>query len=176
MNKLRDLSGVSFLIIDDNVHMRSILRSILSGFGARTFCEASDGAEGLEAVLDRQPDFILCDWIMKPLGGSDFLKTLRADQDPFVCTTPVVIVSAHSNRSTIIEATRVGIHGFLAKPVSPAVLYRHVITILEKQMENGRSKGILTGVAKAKRPKMPKPQPKVNKKPKPHDFADLALL
>lgn len=138
-----DLSSVSFLIIDDNMHMRSILRSVLGGFGARHIFEASDGADGLEIVLDRSPDFILCDWVMKPLSGSEFIRTLRAERDRLLSTLPVVVVSAHSHKSTVLEAVKLGIHGFIAKPVSPTVLYRHIGDTLHKQALYGRTKGIL---------------------------------
>lgn len=138
-----DLSTVSFLVIDDNMHMRSILRSVLGGFGARHVFEASDGADGLEVVLDRSPDFILCDWVMKPLSGSEFIRTLRAEKDRVLSTLPVVVVSAHSHKATVLEAVNLGIHGFIAKPVSPAVLYRHITDTLYKQALYGRTKGIL---------------------------------
>lgn len=143
MNTHWDLSAVSFLVIDDNMHMRSILRSVLGGFGARHIFEASDGADGLEAVLDRSPDFILCDWVMKPLSGSEFIRTLRAERDKLLSTLPVVVVSAHSHKSTVLEAVNLGIHGFIAKPVSPAVLYRHISDTLQKQALYGRTRGIL---------------------------------
>jgi two-component system chemotaxis response regulator CheY len=146
-----DLSTVSFLVIDDNMHMRSILRSVLGGFGARHIFEASDGADGLEVVLDRSPDFILCDWMMKPLSGSEFIRTLRAERDKLLSTLPVVVISAHSHKSTVLEAVNLGIHGFIAKPVSPAVLYRHITEILHKQALHGRTKGILFNSASTDR-------------------------
>lgn len=159
-----DLSQVSFLIIDDNIHMRSILRSVLTGFGARCLYEAADGAEGIEMVMDRNPDVVLCDWAMKPLSGWEFLSILRADHDPELNTVPVIMVSAHSQKSVILEALKVGIHGFVAKPVSPAVLYRRIADVLIKQAEYGRSKGIAFGCDADNRwssRMMPEPEPDV---------------
>jgi two-component system chemotaxis response regulator CheY len=184
MDMRRDLSDVSFLIVEDNVHMRSILRSILGGFGARYVCEASDGADGLEAVLDRRPDFILCDWVMKPVNGADFIRTLRSDSDPILNTIPVVIVSAHCHRSTIVEAVNVGIHGFIAKPVSPAILYGHIVTVMEKQKLHGRSRGLLFGPAAERRnvqysrnaPKRTDVGKPADNWPEPDAMTDLALL
>lgn len=184
MDMRRDLSDLSFLIVEDNMHMRSILRSVLGGLGARFVCEASDGADGLEAVLDRRPDFILCDWVMKPVNGSDFIRTLRSDSDPILNTIPVVIISAHCHRSTIVEAVNVGIHGFIAKPVSPAILYRHIVTVMEKQSTHGRSKGLLFGPA-AERRRVPHSSQAPNRTdigepdesgPELDDGTDLALL
>lgn len=138
-----DLTKVSCLIAEDNPHMRSILRSVLAGFGIRSAYEASDGAEALEMVVDRKPDIVLCDWVMSPFGGNEFLRILRADRDLVISTTPVLIVTAHAKRATILEGIEIGIHGFVAKPIAPAILYRHIGEILERQEMHGRSKGLL---------------------------------
>jgi CheY-like chemotaxis protein len=44
-----DFNKLRFLVIDDNAHMRRILRTLLHGFGARDVYEAEDGGAGLEA-------------------------------------------------------------------------------------------------------------------------------
>ncbi|WP_299814671.1 response regulator [uncultured Roseibium sp.] len=137
-----DLSGISCLITEDNPHMRTILRSVLSGFGVRTLYEAGDGAEALEIVVDRRPDIVLCDWAMKLFGGSEFLRILRADRDRQLNTTPVLVVTAHTTRATILEAVDIGIHGFVAKPIAPVILYQHIGGILERQRLYGRTRGI----------------------------------
>ena len=50
-----DFNKLRFLIIDDNLHMRRILRTLLHGFGARDVIEAEDGAGGLEGFSQRDP-------------------------------------------------------------------------------------------------------------------------
>jgi two-component system chemotaxis response regulator CheY len=93
-------------------------------------------------VVDRRPDLVLCDWAMNLFGGNEFLHVLRKDRDPVVSTTPVLVVTAHASRKTILEAVGIGIHGFVAKPIAPAILYRHINEILDRQEIHGRSKGI----------------------------------
>jgi len=137
-----DLSKISCLVVEDNPHMRTILRSVVGGFGVRTICEATEGAEALELVVDRKPDIVLCDWNMSPFGGADFLRILRKDTDPIIKTTPVLVITAHARRPIILEALNIGIHGLVAKPLAPAVLYRHIGEILQRQELQGRSKGI----------------------------------
>jgi len=122
--------------------MRAILRSVLAGFSIRSIFEASDGAEALELLVDRRPDIVLCDWVMNPFGGDEFLRILRLDRDTVISTTPVLVVTAHAKRATILEAISIGVHGFVAKPIAPAILYRHIGEILDRQYLNGRTKGI----------------------------------
>ncbi|EFO29559.1 chemotaxis response regulator protein-glutamate methylesterase 1 [Roseibium sp. TrichSKD4] len=178
----RDLSHTSFLVVEDNAHMRSILRSILAGFGVRQIFDAGDGADGLEFAIERYPDVILLDWSMVPVSGSDFLRILRAEKDHQLRTTPVLIVSAQCQRSTVIEAVKLGIHGFIAKPVSPTLLYQHVVNILMRQDSEARTMGIglkrlpkreqpLAALAREARGATPPPAPADAE-----DDSDMALL
>lgn len=125
-----DLSELSVLVIDDNSHMRSLFRAILSGFGVRRVLEAGDGSDGLTMMLDRKPDLVICDWVMSPLNGAEFLSILRSDTDPLIATTPVIMVSADARKPVILRALDLGIHEFLAKPVSPAMLYQRMQRVL----------------------------------------------
>ncbi|MCA1298685.1 response regulator [Stappia indica] len=121
-----DLSGIAVLVIDDNAHMRSLFRAILSGFGIRRVFEAADGADGLAVILDRQPDVVICDWLMAPVSGADFLSLLRRDTNDGLAMTPVIMVSADARKPVILRAVKLGIHEFLAKPISPALLYQRL--------------------------------------------------
>jgi len=125
-----DLSDVSILVIDDNHHMRALFRAILNGFGVRRIFEAADGADGLAVAVDRRPDVIICDWVMAPLNGEEFLAILRGDTDELVATTPVIMVSADARKPVILRALGLGMHEFLAKPVSPALLYQRLLRVL----------------------------------------------
>jgi len=182
-----DLSRISCLTVEDNPHMRTILRSVVTGFGIRTIYEASEGAEALELVVDRRPDIVLLDWVMNPFGGGDFLRILRRDPDLIVNTTPVLVITAHARRPVIQEALSLGIHGFVAKPVAPAILYKHIGEILQRQEKLGRCKGISLQAAATRRAgetldlsamapeAAPKPAPKTAPKTAQQD-ASRALL
>lgn len=50
-----DLSSLTFLVVEDSAYMRTILRTMLQGFGARRIVEAEDGASGLEAMTAPTP-------------------------------------------------------------------------------------------------------------------------
>ncbi|MXN67104.1 response regulator [Stappia sp. GBMRC 2046] len=118
-----DLSQLSVLVIDDNSHMRTLLRAILTGFGIRRIFEANEGDRGYSSTVDHQPDIVLCDWVMWPGDGADYMTRLRADEDRRIAMTPVIMLSADTRKAVILKALQLGIHEFLAKPVSPALMY-----------------------------------------------------
>ncbi len=125
-----DLSRVSVLIIEDNDHMRTILRTILAGFGVRRVFEASDGTTGVISTRDHRPDIVLCDWFMFPRSGADYMKALRRAPDRAVAMTPVMMMSADTRKAIVIKALQLGVHEFLAKPISPALMYERLERIL----------------------------------------------
>ncbi|MDD7908971.1 MULTISPECIES: response regulator [Pseudovibrio] len=130
-HKKAALSNYSVLIAEGNNYMRSLLRTMVAGFGVRNIYEAQDGADAIAIAIDRRPDIILCEWVMRPLDGEDFLRILREDSDPDIAQTPVIVISADARRSVVIQAMRAGVNLFLSKPLSPAVLQDRMIAIME---------------------------------------------
>jgi CheY-like chemotaxis protein len=125
-----DFNRLRFLIIDDNAHMRRILRTLLHGFGTREVYEAEDGAGGprrLHALLARHRDH--------RLGDAD-LRRARADADdppagrqhnPYV---PIIMLTGHSEKKRVIAARDAGVTEFLAKPISAKGLYQRVLNVV----------------------------------------------
>src|SRR6266540_1123646 len=72
-----DFNRLRFLIIDDNAHMRRIMRQLLHGFGTREVYEAEDGAAGLEAFTHYMPDIVITDWAMPIFDGLELTHMLR---------------------------------------------------------------------------------------------------
>ena len=72
-----DLASLTFLLVEDSAYMRTILRTMLQGFGARRIVEAEDGASGLEAMERANPDILILDWVMPILDGADMVRMIR---------------------------------------------------------------------------------------------------
>ena len=73
-----DFNRLRFLIIDDNTHMRRIVRTLLHGFGTREVYEAEDGAAGLEAFTHYMPYIVLTDWFMPIFDGLELALPRRS--------------------------------------------------------------------------------------------------
>jgi len=124
-----DLGSLTFLVVEDSAYMRTILRTMLQGFGARRIVEAEDGASGLEAMERANPDIVICDWVMPILDGADMVRMIRNPANPFAYV-PIIMVTGHTERSRIMEARRLGIHEMLCKPISAKALYQRVINVI----------------------------------------------
>jgi CheY-like chemotaxis protein len=125
-----ECSRLRFLIVDDNNHMRRIIRALLHGFGVREAYEAEDGAAGLEAFTSYSPDIIICDWAMPILDGIEFTRMVRdtaTSANPYI---PIIMVSGHSERRRVLQARDAGVTEFLVKPISAKGLYQRIVSIV----------------------------------------------
>src|SRR5271167_4080291 len=125
-----DFNRLRFLVIDDNAHMRRILRTLLHGFGTREVYEAEDGASGLEAFTQYTPDIVLADWVMPIFDGLELTQMIRqqgANANPYV---PIIMLTGHSEKKRVLDARDAGITEFLAKPISAKGLYERILNVV----------------------------------------------
>ncbi len=125
-----DFSGLRFLVVDDNQHVRRIIRTLLHGFGVREVYEAADGAAGLDAVQNFLPDFIITDWVMPLFDGLEFVQMIRQPDSPLNPYVPIIMLSAHSERHRVMQARDAGVNDFLCKPISAKSLHQRISSIL----------------------------------------------
>lgn len=127
-----NLERLNFLCVDDNKHMRALVKTILHALGSKSVHEAADGADAFKELRHFPADIIICDWNMSPLDGLDFVRLVRTGKDspnPFV---PIIMLTGHTEMHRVIEARDAGVHEFLAKPISAKGLYSRIRSIIEK--------------------------------------------
>lgn len=112
------------LVADDERNIRLALAETLDGAAAVDL--ASDGEEAIEKLTATTYDLVLCDLKMPRADGMAVLRA-AADRCPGV---PVVMISAHGDIETAVEAVQAGAAGFVEKPFTPdqirAVAARHL--------------------------------------------------
>ncbi len=125
------LDRLNIAVIEDNPHMRILIRDILHGFGVRDSLECNDGSTAMQELKHWSADMAFVDWMMEPLDGLDFVRLIRTASDspnPFL---PIVMLTGHTERHRIIEARDAGVSEFLAKPVTPLGIYSRIKAIIE---------------------------------------------
>ncbi|MXN63888.1 response regulator [Stappia sp. GBMRC 2046] len=140
MNYLRvDLSKITAMIVDDNVHMRKILHTVLDGLGLREIVEAEDGIEAWEMFQKIGPDIVLLDWRMPFLNGAELTRMIRKSPRPG-CFVPIIAVTAYSEKRHIIAARDAGVSEVLCKPISTKGLYLRIANCVLNQRDFIRTK------------------------------------
>jgi two-component system chemotaxis response regulator CheY len=129
MSKI-DFTRLRFVVVDDSIHMRRLLRSILHGFGSREIREAEDGAAGLEAFMQHVPDIVITDFVMPIFDGIELTRMIRqpsANPNPYV---PIIMITGHTEKKHILAARDAGVTEFLAKPISATSLYQRIVNTI----------------------------------------------
>lgn len=122
---------IRVLVLEDEVHIRQIICRLLRQIGFRLITEAGNGADGFKELLRVRPQVILCDIHMEPIDGITFLKKLRALGHPELSRTPVIFLTADTNRDTVVAAKDLRVDGYLAKPVSQKSLRDRIDHVLK---------------------------------------------
>ena len=131
------MSGATFdylkaLIVEDNVHMRALLRSLLMALGLKQVFEAADGEDAFVIMRERKPDLILTDLSMKPMDGIEFTREARLSHrspNPYV---PIIMITGHTERHRVEAARDAGVTEFLAKPITAQNLFLRIAEIIER--------------------------------------------
>ena len=134
------LEKVRFLIVDDNAHMQSIVRTILKGFGAVHIFEANDPSEALERLRNEDIDIVILDYLLGEEDGVAFLRRLRTGPESPAPYVPVIMLTAHSERALVQMARDAGASEFCAKPVTAAEMLRKVAAVIDRSRPFVRSK------------------------------------
>lgn len=114
------------LLLDDARSIRSVYSEVIrqAGFEAQT---ASSAEEGLQYIVDHgTPDLIVTDINMPGISGLEFCKRVRH----VAKHTPIIVMSALSDKGMVAEANTVGVQGWMLKPVEPEYFLNKLKSIL----------------------------------------------
>jgi DNA-binding NtrC family response regulator len=111
----------SILIIDDEKAIRNALKDVLV-YEKYQVTEAKDGQEALDILQKFDFDIILCDIKMPHIDGIEVLQRAKAME----AKGEFIMITAHGNIDTAVEATKLGAYDFLQKPPD---LNRLLITV-----------------------------------------------
>ncbi|MEZ6029887.1 MAG: response regulator [Hyphomonadaceae bacterium] len=127
------LESVSALILDDNAHMRGLVRAILAGFGMRQIGEAADCNSALATVAGGEIDIAFVDLKLGGLDGLEFCRRIRLDPESPNRYLPIIMITAYSERSRVIDAINAGVDEFLVKPIRAVDVANRVNAVIERR-------------------------------------------
>jgi two-component system, chemotaxis family, chemotaxis protein CheY len=134
LNKLlqAQIAALNVLVVDDDHHMRKVVRIMLHAIGVRAVFEAVDGATALEMVRKNRPNLVIVDWQMPKMDGAQFVRLVRSPGSFPEPDVPIIMLSGHGDRWRVVEAARIGAHEYLLKPISIQALQDRIVAIISK--------------------------------------------
>ena len=114
-------------IVEDNQDLAYGLRNNLEIEGYEVQV-ASDGREGLEAVIASPPDLVILDLMLPKMDGFRVLKNIRAEG----IEVPVLILSARGEEPDKVMGFRLGADDYVTKPFGVLELLARVAAILRR--------------------------------------------
>lgn len=117
----------NILLIEDDINLNTILADYLRSkeYVVET---AVDGQEGWELISKKHFDIILSDIMMPNMNGWQFLKSLRDANN----STPLIFISAKSDREDIIKGYQLGCDDYVTKPYSMDILIHKIEAIVRR--------------------------------------------
>ncbi len=127
------LAKMSLLYVEDERNLAEQMRCLLQN-RVRHFAHAADGEEGLRLFKEARPDLVVTDITMPRLDGLTLSRKIH-DRSP---ETPIVVLSAYSDKEKLLGAIDVGIVKYFIKPFDPEDLLE-TLHQLARRLAKGRN-------------------------------------
>ena len=115
------------MVVDDETGVRELVCDALRIAGFETL-QANDGMSALTALRTAKPDLLIIDINMPLMDGFDLVERLRAQND----LTPVLMLSARSDRADVTRGLSLGADDYVTKPFGLEELLLRVKAILRR--------------------------------------------
>ncbi|MBI3702277.1 MAG: response regulator [Rhizobiales bacterium] len=126
------LQQLNILVVDSNAYMRRMTRTMLTNLGAKSVLEAADGLAAIESIRTCDPDVMLLDMDMPVLNGLEVMRIVRSPGVFPRPNLPIIMLTSHGHRSSVLQALRAGAHEFLIKPTSAKAILDRLTAIAYK--------------------------------------------
>jgi DNA-binding response OmpR family regulator len=111
--------------VDDDFVIQELIKNTFQKVGTHVSV-FSDGSEYLAALRDQTFDLVFLDLMMPHTDGFEVLNALRNRG----IAQPVIVLSAVTQRDTVIKAFQMGIKSYMVKPLKPGDLLKKTMEIL----------------------------------------------
>jgi DNA-binding response OmpR family regulator len=128
----------TILCIDDEHDIRQLLVEEMEDAGFSTL-QAANGQEGLELLVSKWPDLVICDISMPVMSGHELLAEIQVNY-PDLADTPFIMLTALTDRENVLSGLRAGAEAYLTKPIDFDLLMAKVTGCLTR-IENNRKAG-----------------------------------
>ena len=128
MNKI--LKNLTVLLVEDDSDSKKIMHDVLSDNFEKVFT-AQNGDEGLKKFKKYNPNMVITDAFMPISDGLDMTRQIKEISKD----TPIIVLSAHSEKETLLKAIDVGVDKYLIKPIMADDLLNTLENVAKNKIE-----------------------------------------
>lgn len=134
------MSNITILCIEDETEIRTLLVEELMDAGFKTL-QASNGREGLEMILAKWPDIVICDISMPEMDGHQVLAEIQLNHPEF-SNVPFIFLTALADKGNMITGLQAGAADYLTKPIDFDILLAKItgcVSRIQMDQKTGRA-------------------------------------
>jgi len=124
---MEDKNNCTILFVEDETDTRKNYTRYLKRYFDEVY-EAEDGEIAYEIYQDKKPDILIIDINLPKLNGLDLLKKIRQKDHK----TKAIVLTAHSDKEYLLDATSLKLTKYLIKPVSRDELKDALTLVIEE--------------------------------------------
>jgi two-component system, sensor histidine kinase and response regulator len=146
------LSQLRVLVVDDNAAAREILAEPLGSIAnhVQTVASGSEAIAALKAQNPAEPfDIIFMDWRMPEMDGLQASRLIKSDET-LVKQPAIVLVTAFGREEVREQAERLGLDGFLTKPVTKSMVVDTLVNVFAEVGDGTAAGEALSGEVEAR--------------------------
>ncbi|MDR2304072.1 MAG: response regulator [Treponema sp.] len=127
MDSLKEsMQNLRIAVVDDDFVIHELIKNTFRTVGAEVVTY-SDGGDYTAVAQQEHFALVFLDLMMPKVDGFSVLNYHRTRN----ITVPVIVLSAVTQRDTVIKAFQMGIKSYLTKPLKPDAIFKKAIEILE---------------------------------------------
>ena len=127
------LAAMKVLLVEDEENLAKLLKRAI-GDMFDFFELAYDGADGLQKFRQNRHDVVITDITMPKMTGLELASIVRSESPQ----TPVIVLSAYSEKEKLLGAIDAGVSKYFIKPFDPDELIDYLCTLAQKIRRDNR--------------------------------------
>lgn len=115
---------VSAVVVDDQMTIRSLVRSGLQQIGLTDIREYPSGIEAMQSLKSQPVNLVISDYNMPGMDGLELLRAIRADAR--FKTMAFFLLTGRADKELVQRAVQFGANNYVVKPFTVATLKQKI--------------------------------------------------
>ena len=115
------------MIVDDDPNIRELVSALLQNHGFEA-CEAEDGRDALQKMMNDDPDLVIIDIMMPNMDGFELCRHLRKYYE----NLPILMLTAKGELASKVKGFGLGADDYLTKPFEDDELILRIQALLRR--------------------------------------------